>query len=117
MCVHAMYCENSLSSVYPAPSAAPTPVITSSDSSSSITVQWGSVDCIHHNGDITGYSVQYGVVRSGSTQTLSVSGSDASITTISGLRPARTYSIQVAAVNSAGIGEYSAPTIQLTLGK
>ena len=47
---------------------------------------------------------------------MSVSGGDASHTTISGLRPARTYSIQVAAVNSAGIGLYSAPTNWLTSG-
>ena len=99
-----------------APSGPPTSVSATS-TSTSITVQWGAVDCIHRNGDITGYSVQYGVVGSGSTQTMSVSGGDASQTTISGLRPARTYSIQVAAVNSAGIGLYSAPTNQLTLGK
>ena len=101
----------------PVPSAAPTSVITSSDSSSSITVQWGMVPCIHHNGDITGYSIQYGVVRSGSIQIMSVLESDTSQTTISGLRPATTYSIQVAAVNSAGIGVYSIPINQLTLGK
>ena len=62
--------------------------------------------------------MQYGVVvGSGSTQTVGVSGGGASHTTISGLRPARTYSIQVAAVNSAGSGLYSAPTNQLTSGK
>ena len=63
--------------------------------------------------------MQYGMVGSGTTQTtMSVSGGDASQTTISGLRPSTTYSIQVAAVNSAGIGVYSAPpTNQLTLGK
>ena len=100
----------------PVPSAAPTSVRTFSDSSSSITVQWEMVPCIHRNGDITGYSVQYGVVGSGSTQTVSVSG-DTRQTTIFGLRPSRTYSIQVTAVNSAGTGLYSAPTNQLTLGK
>ena len=47
---------------------------------------------------------------------MSVSGGDASQTTISGLRPARTYSVQVAAVNIAGLGLYSAPKNQLTLG-
>ena len=57
----------------PAPSAAPTSVSVSEDTSSSITVQWGAVDCIHHNGDITGYSVLYGVQGSESTQTMSVS--------------------------------------------
>ena len=79
--------------------------------SSSITVQWGEVDCIHHNGDITGYSVRYGVQGSGSTQTRDVSGGDTRQTTIPGLNPSTTYSIQVAAVNSAGIGNYSDPPV------
>ena len=48
---------------------------------------------------------------------MSVSGGDASHTTISGLRPARTYSIQVAAVNSAGIGVYSDSLIVQTTSK
>ena len=100
-----------------APSAAPTSVRTSSDSSSSITVQWGRVPCIHRNGDIAGYSVQYGVVGSGSTQTKMVSGGDASQTTISELRSSRMYSFQVAARNIAGIGRYSGSKIQLTSGK
>ena len=72
-----------------------------------ITVQWGAVDCIRRNGDITGYSVQYGVVGSGSIQAMSVSGGSATEATISSLMPSTTYSIQVAAVNSAGIGLYS----------
>ena len=101
----------------PAPSAAPTSVITSSDSPSSITIQWEMVPCIYRNGDITGYSVQYGVMGSESPQIMDVTRSDALHTTISGLRPSRTYSIQVAARNSAGIGPYSDSNIQITLGK
>ena len=91
----------------PAPSAAPTSVSVSEVTSSSITVQWGAVDCIHRNGNITGYSVWYGIQGSGSTQTVSVSGGGATMTTISGLTPSTTYSIEVAAVNSAGTGDYS----------
>ena len=75
--------------------------------SSSITVQWGAVDCIHRNGDITGYSVQYEVVGSGSTQTMNVSGASVFNANISSLVASTTYSIQVAAVNTAGIGVYS----------
>ena len=86
----------------PAPSALPTSLNTSAVTSSSITVQWGPVNCIHRNGDITGYSVQYGVQGSGSTQTISVSGGDITETTITGLKPSTNYSIEVAAVNSAG---------------
>ena len=47
---------------------------------------------------------------------MSVSGDDTLQVTISGLRPSRTYYIQVAARNSAGIGLYSSPINQLTLG-
>ena len=91
----------------PAPSAAPTSVSVSEVTSSSITVQWGAVDCIHRNGDITDYSVRYGVQGSVSTQTKTVSGASVTETTLSGLIPYTTYSIAVAAVNSAGTGVYS----------
>ena len=92
-----------------APSSPPTAVTTTDKTSSSITVQWRPVDCLQRNGDITGYSVQYGVQGSGSTQTVSFSGGDASEATISALTSSITYSIKVAAVNSAGIGAYSSP--------
>ena len=101
-------------SIPPAPSAAPTSVGESGVTSSTITVQWGAVDCIHHNGDITGYSVRYGVQGSGSTQTRDVSGGDTRQTTIPDLNPSTTYSIQVAALNSAGIGGYSGPITAMT---
>ena len=83
---------------------------------SSITVQWGTVDCIYRNGDITGYSVWYGVQENGSTQTVSVSGGGSSQTIVSGLTPSTNYSIQVAAVNSAGTGLYSDAVFLLTRG-
>ena len=78
--------------------------------SSSITVQWGAVDCIHRNGDITGYSVRYGEVGSaeGDRSVEMVSGdSSGGMYDISGLAPATAYTVEVAAVNSAGPGEYS----------
>ena len=100
----------------PAPSAAPTSVSVSEVTSSRITVQWGAVDCIHHNGDITGYSVRYGIQGSGSTETMTVSGGGVMLTTISGLMPSTTYSIEVAAVNNAGTGMYSDAVADLTLG-
>ena len=63
--------------------------------------------CIHRNGDVTGYSVRYGIQGNGSIQTVTVSGKDSTNTSISGLKSSTTYSIEVAAVNSAGIGMYS----------
>ena len=71
------------------------------------------MNCIHRNGDITGYSVRYGV--QGSTQTESVSGGATTEATISGLEPATNYSIEVAAVNSADTGVYSDPQSVMTL--
>ena len=89
---------------------------TSDVTSSSITVQWGAVNCIQRNGDITGYSVRYGVQGDGSTQTVSVSGGDTSETTISGLDSSTNYAIEVAAVNSVGTGKYGSPTTETTDG-
>ena len=66
------------------------------------------VPCIHRNGEITGYSVRYGV-QGQSTQTMSVSGADTTETTISDLMSSTTYSIEVAAVNSVDTGPYSDP--------
>ena len=95
----------------PAPSAAPTSVSVSEVTSSSINARWGAVPCIHRNGDITGYSVQYGVVGSESTQTMFVSGASNTEANITGLVESTTYTIEVAAVNSGGIGVYSEPLI------
>ena len=93
-----------------APSAVPTSVSVSEVTSSSITVQWVAVGCIHRNGDITGYSVRYGI------QTKSVSGGGATQTIIFGLTSSTEYSIEVAAVNSAGTGVYSNAIMQITQG-
>ena len=84
----------------PAPSAPPTNVSVSEVTSSSITVQWGPVDCIHLNGDITGYTVRYRKTMAGPIQDISVS----SVTeyTITGLMPSTAYIVRVGAVNSAG---------------
>ena len=103
--------------LYLAPSAAPTSVsVLPNVTSSSIIVQWGAVDCADRNGDITGYSVQY--TGDGSMpQTMSVSGnSSEGMVTISGLSAATRYTVEVAAVNSAGTGEYSDPVPTLTSG-
>ena len=94
-----------------APSAPPSSLAIAVVSSSTISVQWGSVPCIHQNGDITGYSV----MGSGNTQTMPVSGAGTTQTTISGFIPSTTYSIEVAAVNSAGTGVYSDLVMNETL--
>ena len=99
-----------------APSGAPTFVSISDTTSSSITVQWGPVSCINRNGDITGYSVLFGVGRSGDVKIIYVPGGATTGAIISGLYSSTNYSFEVAAVNSAGIGLYSTVMFSLTKG-
>ena len=104
----------------PVPSAPPTSVNVIDVTFSSITVQWGAVDCIHRNGDITGYSVWYGVPGrfEGDETYLAVHGdSSGGMHVISGLRTSTTYTIEVAAANSAGTGEYSDTITEQTESK
>ena len=82
--------------------------------STSITVQWGTVPCADQNGPITGYSVRYGEMGSGSTQTERVTGNEA---VISGLQGSTNYTVEVAAETSVGQGEYSEPIIVTTDSK
>ena len=58
--------------------------------------------------------MRYGVQGSGSTQIESVSGGATTEATISGLTSSTSYVIEVAAVNSAGIGVYSDPLTMKT---
>ena len=105
--------------LYTAPSAAPTSVNVSDVTSSTITVQWGAVNCIDRNGNITGYSVRYGVngtAEGDRTVKNSTGDSNGGMYTISGLSPATVYTVEVAAVNSVDIGVYSSPIDQLTSG-
>ena len=74
------------------------------------------MNCIEQNGDITGYIVQYGIAGRGTTLTLSVSGGNTTNITIVGLNTATNYSIEVAAMNSVGIGVYSTPVYVITKG-
>ena len=100
-----------------APSAPPSSVRVSVESSTAISVQWGPVEpCADQNGPITGYSVRYGVVGSGSQLRPLLGDSSGGMTTISDLTPSTTYSIQVAAENNDLIGLYSTAVDQLTEG-
>ena len=82
-----------------APSASPS--IRTTITSTTITVQWGAVDCIHRNGHITHYLVRYGVQGSAEGGRIEVTGTQ---TTISELTPSTIYTIDVTAVNNAGSG-------------
>ena len=61
--------------------------------------------------------MHYWVQGSGSTQTLNVSGGGNTAVIISGLESTTAYSIEVAAVNSAGSGVYSSSTRVISEGK
>ena len=65
------------------------------------------MNCRHHNGHLTGYSVRYRVQGHQNTQTMNVSGVTTTVTTISNLMVSTTYEIEVAAINSAGTGLFS----------
>ena len=92
----------------PAPSAMPSSITNLDTTDTSITVQWGAVPCIDRNGNITNYSVRYGVEgNSENSITVLVTGTALGGTyQITGLEPVTVYDIGVAAVTSAGTGEY-----------
>ena len=102
--------------LFSAPTAPPSNVNVTDVTSSTITVQWGMVPCIDQNGPITGYSVRYGVMGSGSTRNKTVSGASETETIISDLTSSTTYVVQVAAVNGNGTGVYSSNESALTQG-
>ena len=100
-----------------APTAPPGPVSVLGFTSTSITIQWGLLSCINQNGNITGYSVRYGTVGSELREIVTVEGSTITSHPLTGLNSSTTYSVEVAAVNGAGIGVYSGPINQTTLGE
>ena len=86
-------------------------------SSTVISVQWdGFTPCRLANGLIVKYRVQYTAESSGEVQSTDESGDwdDGGQTSLTGLTPFTTYSIQVAAVNVQNdVGPYSDPiTVQ-----
>ena len=99
------------------PSGSPTVVSATTSTSTTITVHWEPVDCIDSNGVLTGYSVQYKVVESGTGGTMSVTDGSALQLRIKGLSTTTDYSVSVAAVNSAGTGVYSDPYLITTESK
>ena len=100
--------------IFIGPSAFPSVVMVTDVTSTTITVQWKVVPCIHQNGAITGYSVRYGVAGSGITQTDNTTEREI---VISALSTSTNYSVEVAAVNSAGTGDYSSPIFATTDSK
>ena len=78
----------------------------------SFTVQWGTVECVHRNGEIAEYHVRYGEVSSEGRQVKIVSAEQGRETTVHGLNSSTEYSVDIAAVvsgASAGPTLYSDP--------
>ena len=104
--------------IFVAPSAPPDSVSISAVTSSSITVQWEMVPCIHRNGHITDYTVRFGI-QGQITQTMAAPGDSSGGTyVISNLQSSTTYSIQVAAITGVNrIGPYSSTITEATSGE
>ena len=82
-----------------------------------ITVQWGPVECSHHNGEITGYSVKlYREVGDSGRVVGRILGTKRMEVTLHEIIPA-VYSIGVAAVNNIGTGPYSTAVTAKVDGK
>ena len=99
---------------------APRDVRTMAVSSTEISVQWdGMLPCRHVNGLIDMYRVQYAEVDSGVMLSIQQPGEWNVMnaeTSLTGLTPFTSYSIQVAAVNEEGeVGLYSDPHTERTL--
>ena len=95
------------------PSGSPT-VVTATSTSTTITVHWEPVECIDSNGVITGYSIQYVEVESGTSETVIVTDGSILQLRIEDLSTTTDYSVAVAAVNSVGTGDYSDPYLITT---
>ena len=99
------------------PSAAPASLNVTSVTSVSITILWDLIPCLEQNGRVTHHTVKYRADHTGKVETVSVPGGDTTQTTLSGLSSSTEYWIEVAAENSAGVGEYSSPVLQETKGE
>ena len=78
-------------------------LLSTSISSNSITLSWDELSCVDHNGEITGYRIEYGVATFDTME--AVTGSSF---TANGLRPFSNYTFRVAAIGNTLIGQYSA---------
>ena len=93
-------------SLSPVPSAPPGGITAVNVVPTSFSVEWENVPCIQRNGEITGYSVQYGVPGNGGMETPIIVGPDALVANLTGLISDTNYLVQVAGVNGQGVGEY-----------
>ena len=101
---------SSYNDISKAPSSPPQSVTAIAVDPSSLRVTWQQPPEIDHNGPLTGYQIRYGQVG---TSTSTVSAGSTSYT-LTGLTPYVRYTVQVAAVNSDGIGPFSSSLMSLS---
>ena len=84
-----------------------------------IELSWEPIPCHHQNGRILRYAVKYsGLAPSGNVEEYISETKDIrrTITLRNHIHPNTHYSVMVAGINDAGIGEYSLPEIVTTRG-
>ena len=96
-----------------APSGPPQSLTVTSTTPFSITIQWGEVECLEQNSEITGYSVRYETRG----MTANVTGASNRTFTATGLTPRTNYTFEVAAVSDSGTGPYEMVTIETTIAE
>ena len=91
--------------IFPAPSEPPTSVNVTQDDEglATLQVQWSPVDCIHQNGELTGYKVCH--TNLATATELCTTTPDLSLNI--SVESVMNYSVRVAAVNNEGVGPYS----------
>ena len=99
-----MSCYNST-----VPSSPPQDVMVESHNPASLMVSWRPPVQRDHNGDITGYMINY--TRVGSSDITSVSITSGTTHTISGLVAYVNYSVVVATMTVNGTGPFSSPSV------
>ena len=95
----------------PVPSALPGGLTAFNVVPTSFSVQWETVPCIQRNGDITGYSVRYGVLGNWGMETPTMVGPDVLMINLTGLVPDTSHLVQVAGANRQGVGVYGEITV------
>ena len=94
----------------PGPSGAPQNLTVINSTSTSVTISWNSVQCVHRNGLVTHYTITYSLMDSTDQMTDRVNITDSDnggSYTASGLQPSTNYVFRIAAVNDAGVGVFA----------
>ena len=107
-------------SLHPVPSGAPQNLAIINSTSTSVTISWDSVECIHRNGLITHYNISYGPVGDTNlvtTDTVNSDGpDDGGSYTATGLERTHNYLFKVAAVNDVGMGTFASAQVEAVTG-